>query len=487
VTYDIADLLADAVDERARTLDGLRPTPAAFALTRVRIRRRRIVRHSVEAGAGLAASGVVAAGALFASHLDRTPTPPAVTPSTSVSPTPTPTPTPATTATGGPTASGPTTSAGPAVTPTVTPGLPAALPAPDGLLATTRPGWVLSIYRSAPANPAAAITAVHTVIAIAPDGTRYRLADLPPDQSIELLDWHAGDTQARVGYGQSGVDGSLTGWLDLRTGALTRDEPAIPAGHSFEARLSDGTELWTANLDPGPVQLWAVPQGGAARLVGQMGDSWTKPRVNPSQTRVAALAPTADSVIVLDLATGARSTVPLAAPGADCALLGWSDDRSVVVSCFDYVGPDPIVQRNPRLVLVDVESGATTTVTRLGVGQPLALSGSVGITVTPGTLAFPAYTLDAQVPMADLCPNGLWEWSGSGLRVVPVPGGSDTFRIAAARGDLYVAASAGCTATIAAPTLERVAADGTTTVLAPAPEPLTGIETTTTLSWVVGH
>lgn len=475
MTRDIADLLADAVDDRARALSGLLPTPAAFALTRARIRRRRIVRHSVETGVGIAASGAVVAGAWLGAHADRAPAPPAHTPSTSVSPTPTPTP-----------MTGPTTSAGPTVIPAAAPGLPTTLPAPDGLLATTGPGWVLAAYRSAPADPASFATVVHAVIAIAPDGTRYRLVDLPADQSVELLDWHAGDTRARVSYGPWGVDGGFTGWLDLRTGALTRDDPALPAGHVYEARLDDGTTLWTANLDPGPVQLWAVPERGSAHLVGQLGDHWTKPRVSPSQTRVAALAPTADSVVLLDLATGARGTVDLAVPGGECALLGWLDDRSVLVSCFDHTGPDPIVQRNPRLVQVDVDTSARTTLTTLGVGQPFALNGVVGVTVRPGTIAFPAYTLDAVIPMGDVCPNSVWEWSGSGLRQVPVPQGSDTFQLAASGGDLDLAASAGCAARITPPSLTRLAPDLSPTVLAPAPDPL-GVATQTTVSWLVAR
>ncbi len=477
MTRDIADLLADAVDDRARSLSGLLPTPAAFALTRARIRRRRIVRHSVETGVGIAASGAVAAGAWLGAHMDRAPAPPAQSPSTSATPTPAPTSTPT---------SEPTTS-GPAVTPTASPGLPAALPAPDGLLATTGPGWVLAAYRSAPADPGSAAAVVHAVLAVAPDGTRYRLVDLPADRSVELLDWHAGDTRARVSYGPWGVDGSLTGWLDLRTGTLTRDDLALPAGRVYEARLDDGTTLWTANLDPGPVQLWAVPAGGTARLVGQLGDHWTKPRLSLSQTRVAALAPTADSVVVLDLATGARSTVDLAVPGGECALLGWLDDRSVLVSCFDHAGPDPIVQRNPRLVRVDVDSATLTTLTKLGVGEPFALNGVIGVSVRPGTLAFPAYTLDAVIPMGDVCPNSVWEWSGSGLHQVAVPQGSDTFGLVAAGGNLYVAASSGCAARITPPELTLVAPDGGTTVLAPPPDPLAGTATQTSLSWLVAR
>jgi hypothetical protein len=479
VTRDIADLLADAVEDRARSLSGLLPTPAAFARTRARIRRRRVVRHSVEAGVGIAASGAVAAGAWFGAHVDRAPAPPAQSPSTSATPTPAPTsPTPTGSAT-----TGPTTSA----EPSAAPGLPSALPAPDGLLATTGPGWVLAVYRSAPADPTSAAAVVHALLAIAPDGTRYRLLGLPPDQTVELLDWHASDARARVSYGPVGVGGNLTGWLDLRTGVLTRDEPALPAEHAYEARLDDGTTLWTANLDAGPIQLWATTDAGDARLVGQLGDTWTKPQVNPSQTRVAALTPTASSVIVLDLANGARSTVDLAVPGGECALLGWLDDRSVLVSCFDHSGPDPIVQRNPRLVRVDVDGGALTTLARLGVGQPFALNGVVGVIVRPGTVAFPAYTLDAVIPMGDVCPNSVWEWSGAGLQQVPTAAGSDTFRLAAAGGDLYLEASSGCAARITPPSLTRVAPGGGSTVLAPPPDPLAGAATQTSLSWVVGR
>ena len=480
MTPDIADLLADAVEERARSLGDLRPTPAAFALTRVRIRRRRIVRHSTEAGLGIAASGVVVAGAWFGAHVDRTPTPPIQSPTTSVSPTPSPTPSPTTEPTSEPTTE-PTTSAPPTAAPTATtsPGLPAALPAPDGLLATTGPGWVLTVYRSTPAGSTSA--GANAVIAVAPDGTLYRLADLPADQNVELLDWHAGDTRAYASYGPGG---SLFGWLDLRTGALTRDEPALPAGHTFEARLDDGTTLWTTSS---PVQLWAVPNGGAARLVGQLGDFWTKPQVSPSQTRVAALAPTADSVVVLDLSTGQRRTVALAVPDGQCALLGWLDDSTLLTSCFDHSGPDPIVQRNPRLVSVGVDTGTLTVLAKAGVGQPLGLPGAVGVHVGPGAVAFPAYTLDAQIPMADVCSNSVWEWAGGALRRTTLPEGSDTFRLAAAGGDLYVAASAGCAARIAPPTLDRVAPSGDATALTPAPAPLAGADTTTTLSWVVGH
>lgn len=478
MTRDISELLADAVEERARALADLRPTPAAFALTRVRIRRRRIVRHSVQAGAGLAACGVVAAGAWFGIHLDRAPAPPSQTPSTSVPPSPGPS---------GPTTSAPPTATGPTATPVVTPGLPSALPAPADLLATTGPGWLLTIYRSAPADSTGADGVVHAVVAVAPDGTRYRLADLPADQNVELLDWQPGEQRARVSYGPWGVDGGFTGWLDLRTGALTQDEPDVPTDRWFEARLADGSDLWSTNISSGPVELWAVPGGGQARLVGQLAGHWSKPRVSPSETRVATLADTADQVIVLDLATGARSTVELPVPDGDCALLGWLDDEALLVSCVDHSGPDPIVQRHPRLVRVEVGTGATTEVAQLGAGQPFALSGAVGVTVRPGTVAFPALTLDPQVPMADVCPDSVWEWSADGLRQVATPDGSDTFLLASSGGSLYVAGSAGCTDRVGPPQVQRVADDGSSTVLAPAPEPLVGTETRTSLSWLVAH
>lgn len=478
MTRDISELLADAVEERARALADLRPSPAAFALTRVRIRRRRIVRHSVQTGVGLAASGVVVAGVWFGTHLDRLPAPPSQTPSTSVPPSPT---------TSASTTTAPTTTTTPTGSLIVTPGLPSAFPAPDGLFAATEPGWVLTVYRSAPADAAGPDAAAHAVIAIAPDGTRYRLADLPADQNVELLDWQAGDRRARISYGPWGVDGGFTGWLDLRTGTLTQDEPSLPADRWYEARLDDGTDLWSTNLTSGSVELWAVAASGQARLVGQLGDHWTEPRVSPSQTRVAALADTADRVVVLDVASGARSTLDLAVPAGECALLGWLDDDALLVSCVDHTGPDPIVQRHPRLARVDVDTGATAQVAALGVGQPFALSGAVGVTVEPGVVAFPALTLDAEVPIADVCPDSVWEWSADGLRQVATPKGSDMFRLAAAGGDLYVATSSGCTDGTAPPQVQRVADDGSTSVLGPAPEPLVGVETRTSLSWVVAR
>lgn len=480
MTRDIADLLADAVEERARSLGALRPTPAAFALTRIRIRRRRIVRHSVQAGVGAAAVGAVAVGAWFGTHVDRPPAFPAQTPSSTPGPTSGPTSAPST---GVPTSPTPTVP----VTPTVTPGLPSTSLAPDGLLARTGPGWVLAAYRSTPANGTGSAAAVHAVVAIAPDGTRYRLADLPAGQDVALADWRGGQDRALVSYGPSGIDGSFTGWLDLRTGALTQVDPGVPADRALETVLPDGTQLWSTNLTAGPVELWAVPQGGPARLVGQLADHWTSLRVSPAGARVAALTPTADAVLVLDVTTGARRTANLAVPGGGCTLLGWLDETSVLVSCVDYAGPDPIVQRNPRLVRVDVDAGTTSVLARLGVGQPFALNGVVGVTVAPGTVAFSAYTLDAVIPMADVCPNSVWEWTAGTLRQVALPGGGDTFRLAAAGGDLYLASSSGCTVGTGAPVLSHLAPDGSTTVLAPAPEPLVGVETSTSLSWVVAR
>ena len=126
------------------------------------------------------------------------------------------------------------------------------------------------------------------------------------------------------------------------------------------------------------------------------------------------------------------------------------------------------------------------TVTDAQVNEVLTGKDGLIETVRPGTIAFPAYTLDAVIPMGDVCPNSVWEWSGSGLRQVPVPQGSDTFQLAAAGGNLDVAASAGCAARITPPSLTRLTPDLSPTVLAPAPDPL-AVATQTTVSWLIAR
>ncbi len=473
MTRDIADLLAGAVEERAEALVGLRPTPAAFALTRVRIRRRRTVRHSVEAGVGVAASGVVAAGVWFGMQLDRSPAPPVDTPTVAptpgpTTPAPTPTPTPSPTATERP---------APAL-----PGQPSALLPPDDLLAHTGAGWVLAIYRSDPPDADPTTVTSQALYAIAPDGTRYRLATTTDNVVLRLLDWQAGDGRARVAFGPPASEFVGVGWLDLRTGAMTPEAIDVPDDPLFVGRLDDGTELWQT-AQASPVRLYATTPGSPARLVGELGDSTMPVLVSAPETRVATLATDTRRLIALDLATGERRTVDLG-DGQMCTLLAWLDDASVLVQCFDPTGGERVVDWHPHLSTVNVDTGVVAEVESLGVGEPFVPVYSSGINLDHWTVAFPAYTLDDQVPTADVCTNGVWRWTPDGLRQLWAFGGSsDGMTLDTAGGSVFIEARPGCLSGLESDELVAVAADGAVRVVAPAPDAVDGVAWLTDLSW----
>ncbi|GEL96389.1 hypothetical protein [Cellulomonas composti] len=473
----IEELLAAAVDERARSLDGLRPAAGALARTRSRVRRRRAVRHSVETGVGVAAVGVVGVALWWGGARPDAPLPPSG--STAPAPaTPTPAPSPA------------PSSATRAPTPAAAPGLPPALPAPDDLLARVGPGWTLTVYRSVPAgaDPLAAPTA-HAVLAVAPDGTRYRLADLPAELGVRVLHWRAGDESARVSWGPFATDDMTTGWLDLRTGDLVTDAPDLPRapdlpGASYLADVGDSGELWLAGVDGDAWSLYVVPASGEPRALGEVDGAVSVASVSPDDSRVAwatAAAP-GQALVVVDVATGDRTQVPLDAPDGECSVLGWLDDASVLASCFDYTGDGPVVDWDPRLERIGVDDGSVARVQDIGVGDPFVPSFSHGAHTADGTVAFPAFTLTADLGMASVCANSVWSWGPDGLQEVR-PTGDDVLGVGAAGDDVLVESTTGCMQGAAPSTLTAHApgASGTATILAPVPDD--GAWSTALVSW----
>src|SRR6478735_5770354 len=93
---DLSDVMNDEVETRERWIAELSPSPAALAGAVRTVRRRRAVRHTVQA-LGVSAVAVAVAGASWLGLRTDEPVP-AHTPSPTVTPTVTPTTTPTPTA-----------------------------------------------------------------------------------------------------------------------------------------------------------------------------------------------------------------------------------------------------------------------------------------------------------------------------------------------------------------------------------------------------
>ncbi len=456
MTKDLTELLAAAVDERAHTLGAITPAQDALARTRGRIRRRRAVRHTLEGGVGVAAVGVVGAVVWFGARDDKAPTPPA-THSSSPSPSPT------------------TPSAPPTPSPTLAiverAGLPPAYEAPPGLLAQASVGWTLTVYGTRPAvdQELVPLTA-HALFAVAPDGTRYHLTDLPLDQGVILESWSPtlDGGLARVAMAPYDSDAFVYGWLDPATGAFTDDYPAgLPGSAFLDSVAPDGVEFWRS-YDATPPTLYARVAGQPAREVGPLGADEALV-VSPSGAKVATANSSATELVVLTVATGARQSVPLPAANGACHPVGWLDESSLLVQCFDYTGGGPISSWRPRLVRVGLD-GATSVLTELGDGQPFVPTHQIGAHVSDGVVVLPGLTLTPELGMADLCADSAWQWGPGGLTLVqgPTARGENDMRVGAGGGRAYVRAAPGCSQGGGAADL-TAHLDGQAIVVAPLP------------------
>lgn len=307
---DVHELLArthQALGDAGATLDHARHDALLSG-----IRRRRRRRHAAEVLGVSALVLALGAGGWLGLSRDGAPQP-----AQSTSPTPEPTSAPT-----------PDTDAAPQPAPDA-PGLLPALVMPPGTLEASTPGWVLTVQqpRTLPVSGDGDSTVTaHAVDAVTPDGTRYRVVDLPLETSVDLVRWDAGTTQALVTtyaeYERSAAR------LDLLTGELT-PLAGLAGVSELVGRTAAGQDVWVGGsgllVHDGDAVVRELPYVAGAVL-------------DPSGTRVAG---TADGVVVtVDVATGGVTEVA-PATDVDCQVLAWHGDE-LVVSCLGWQDSAPV-------------------------------------------------------------------------------------------------------------------------------------------------
>jgi hypothetical protein len=425
------------------------------------VRRRRIARHSVETVSGVAAVGVLAWAATTLPHVRHDPPPAVPTPTTTTpgpsvppaSPVPTPAPTPA-------------------PTPVVEPGRPPYLPAPDGLLAETGPGWVLSTYqdRDTEENPVGA----QDVFLTSPRAATYRVLRLDPTvPDVVVQSWSAGSSQAVVVVDDEG--GHWRGTLDLTTGEVVRGTLRGSGALRLLGTRADGTELWGASSDE--QEVWSHASDGTEHLLASTDAELGA--VDPSGQRVLTLPEAGggaeNTVAVLDLSSG-RTTSLVASPSTTtaCHPDGWLDAANVVAHCVE-----PVDASAAEVVVVPVDGGAPRAA-----GDEVPFVPAHLVTAVDGPEAATTQSGTRQ------CTDALYAWrDGVPRRVAelstdaPQDAGSFDELLAAQDGSVYVGLTS-CESYEALGPIERVSPDeGDPTTLIPG----TGARTSVARSVVVGR
>ena len=357
---DLRDVMAENLGVREKSIEGLEPSSGALARTVRTVRRRRTVRHSVQAVGIVAAAGVLAAGSWLGLHGVQEPVP-AVTPTPIVS-TPAPSPT-----------------ATPTPTPTAPPdeilGLPPTRPMPPGMLESTTSGWALAVYRSSPGPVGEPVPpSAHAVVLASPDGELYHVVDLQTDLTVELVRWDPGATTAIVRVDSPmGVESDVSprSILDLTTGAIVRDDRGFSNATYYQGTTATGAELWgqSASTDAYVSELYVLEGDGAPVLLGYMGSSLV---LDPTRRWVVTpdLAHDGTTFALIDVVEGGRTVHEFGLPGTRCDLVGWLDAGAVLAYCADARSDLPtIAATNPAWYRVDVDA-ESSTVTPLGPADP---------------------------------------------------------------------------------------------------------------------
>ena len=306
---DVHDLLART---RQALGDGVTLDDARHDALFTGIRRRRRRRHAAEVLGVSALVLVLAAGGWAGLSRDATPQP-----AQSTSPTPSPVPTP-------------DADAAPQPAPDA-PGLLPALVMPPGTLEASTPGWVLTVQQ--PRTPSQTgdgsfTTTAHVVDTVAPDGTRYRVVNLPLEPAVDLVRWDAGTTEALVTtYAE---DERAVERLDLLTGDLV-PLAGLAGVSEHVGRTPAGLDVWI-----GATESELLVHDGSA-VVRDL-PFVRGPVLEPSGARVAG---TLDGVVVtVDVATGEVTEV--APPtDVDCQVLAWHG-ADLVVWCLGWEGSAPV-------------------------------------------------------------------------------------------------------------------------------------------------
>lgn len=382
---ELDDLLVATLDDGGRALVDARMDDDASAVLRGRIASRRARQRVIQSVVAVPAAAALVVGAIVAwQHLGPDPRTPVAT-----HPVPTPTDEPR------PTSSPDATTApeDPTPLPAQT-GLPARYEAPRGILATAKPGWVLSTYTPDPSRDEQLVVPTSTFVLLTdPSGTTYQLLTLDPTRDVPagsdwvsawVVDWQAGDTSALVARQgvtwQSGYPGYTSptyARLDLTTGALAALDPVTDGlwfvGHGVDADggdamvwLKDGFDSAAEAERPA-----VVVQGAGGTVRTSFLDSAYSASLSPDGRLLLA----GNTVLQLEGgSTGVRELGKVDAT-AGCEVLTWWTADSLLARCAD---PDPQgavetwLGRNVRLAVVTVGALDTPTTLRdLAAGDAL--------------------------------------------------------------------------------------------------------------------
>ncbi|MDM7831459.1 hypothetical protein [Cellulomonas edaphi] len=455
----------------------------------MRLRRRRRMVGEVFAGVGVAASLLVAL-ALGTAH---EPPAPAQTPS----PAPTLSAPPSPSATPGPTTSATATALPSQAQIDAGLGLPATTPAPSDVWKDVGPGWALGIYRPRWVTGTGDDPVFRSSVVLAsPDGTAYHLRELPVDKDVTLAHWEPGATTALVtvapvhdGFTEAGV----RGWLDLRSGRLTREPGAVgePVDDiapeiSFRGVDHHGDEIWFATYGltggGGPVTLVVQKHDGTlVRRVDLDGDVMYLGSSLLDPDGRLLVAPGHDeneaTFDVVDLDTGRQTAHPYGVPGQYCQVVGWQSAVELLTRCrtapWSSTGYEShLTTAADPLYVIRLDGGAPRKIRTLATPDP-AVPLWHGLTLADGSVVVGALPLGSHDDGS--CEAGLYSLDSVAR---PTPLGIDHVVAATPVGTLgsrlYAVTRTGCEPTTA-DTTQLESLDGSTrTALLRPPSPTSG-------------
>lgn len=448
---ELSELLADSVEARTRSVAGLAPAPDDMATVVQTVRRRRVVRRTLQTLAVVPIVAGVAAGAyLGLGALQSPPTPPAQTPDVVV-----PAPEPG------------ELKLGDLVT---EPGLPPFHEAPANLRAYVGAGWAALTYRPLGADDGAPVA--HTVLLASPDGALVRTADLPPELEVSLVHWDAASERARVTWTGGSQRPVTTGWLDVFTGELDEDPEQFEAWAQFLGHDAAGAELWVEDPTEGRAPtVWAIGPDGARREVAALVVEGT-PRLDPSGRTllVPGTHPSLELGLV-DVDSGEVREVAYGMGDRMCGVVGWLDATSLALLCHDPVTEEEaaaldrvdMVAQRATLYALDI-AGTSTPLHTFAEGEPVPAVWS-GARAVSGELV---YVVMSGFPGG--CSQGVALWDGQAPRAVLGAGehGANTFLVREAGEHVLVVSSGSCESdSVQAEVTVLDALTGSTRVLTP--------------------
>ncbi|MGC4174215.1 hypothetical protein [Demequina sp.] len=225
---------------------------------------------------------------------------------------------------------------------TVNAELPQALPAGDGLLATTGAGWSLQTYRPQvePVTQVSGIVpgyeaAVQVLYLVSPEGKRYQLLELDPTLPIIVDSWTAGESVAYVRQCEPREcdDATPTQTLDLVTGALTPIEGAADSMH-IGATLPGSVRWWQNGDDEA-----AYDTAGSVRPMSQ---DWIAASASPDGEYLAVVRAgnyspyVSGGTAIVNAQTGRVTDVSsLWEEPLKCTPFRWRADDALDITCWD--------------------------------------------------------------------------------------------------------------------------------------------------------